>query len=297
MSFTDILAAAKARLEPSYTLVDIDYRDELPPTILRDCIKKGDLSPLYEGGYYADALNDGVAFAAMEILNALHLSDVDQKAFHDSPEWDELIGDILSRAECPEKEVFLKTVIHGYLRLQSNYDLWCPLYQTRGLNTEDDALRGMMAALSLNPAKVRDTARQMGCPIAPGSRWRDIPGREGKEVVNYKDFIICLQETPCSGSWTFVGTFDMEALLDSECKTETLTIPKGTTCLVYNPFDGGGSYWTINTIRDVPLKDILKRQAPYMDTLYVVVDEKDACEMYTTGSVYGEYLSEDTLLR
>lgn len=296
MDNTAILAKACRMLQPSYRLVEIGYRDSLPASILRDCLKKGSLGPIYEPNYYEDALQEGASFAAGEILNRLKLSDDEMTAFKESGLFDELIEVIRERAESPEKEVFLNTSLHGYVRLQSNYDLWCPLRMTRGLNTEDDALRGMMAALSLNPAKVRDAARQMGCPIAPGSRWRDIPGREGKEVVNYKDFIICLQETPGCGSWTFVGTFDMEALLDSECKTETLTIPKGTTCLVYNPFDGGGSYWTINTIRDVPLKDILKRQAPYKDTLYVVVDEKDACEMYTTGSVYGEYLSEDTLL-
>lgn len=297
MSNEEILARAKAGIGPSTQLVDIDYRDELPADILQECIKNESLDPLYEPDFYRDALNEGAAFMAAELIGSLGLTSGEMDAFKESEAYNDLIDEILIRAESPEKKLFTMGSHYGYLRLQSNYDLWCPLRMTGGLNTVDDALMGILSVLSLNPAKVRDTAREMGVKTAPGSRWPHLPLREGKEVVDYRDFVKCLANTPGGGSWTFVGTFDMKALLENGCRTETMTIPKGTTCLIFDPFLGGGSYEPIATIRPLAVGDIIKRQKRYKDTFHIIVDEgRETSEGYSTGSVYGEHLDSDVFL-
>ena len=299
MTNKEIASMLKGMLEPSYTLVCVDYRDELPPSILKECLEKKSLAPLYAEDVYRDATVEGAGYVIAGLIGKSNLSAKEIDTFKYSSEYDDLLWEIIENhdASNPEAEVFEKTFVHGYLRLQSNYDVWCPLRMTRGLNTRDDALCGIMAALSLDPSLVKAKADELGVPTAPGSRWKKIPARRGKEAVDYKAFVDCLYDTPCCGNWTFVGRFDMEALSRKGCDTGRMTIPKGTTCLIFDPWDGGGSYQPIVTVRDLAVRDIVRRQARYQDTLRISVDERGVSENYTTASVYGEYLSEEKFLQ
>lgn len=295
MTNKEIASMLKGMLEPSYTLVYVDYRDELPPSILKECLEKKSLAPLYADDVYREATVEGAGYVIAGLIGKSKLSAEEVDAFRYSSEYDDLLWEIIENhnASNPEAEIFENASVHGYLRLQSNYDVWCPLRMTRGLNTRDDALCGIMAALSLDPSLVKAAADELGIPTAPGSRWREIPARRGKEAVDYKAFVECLYNTPCCGSWTFSGRFDMSALFRNNCNTDRMTIPKGTTCLVFNPWDGSGSYQPIKTVRDLPIRDIVRRQARYLDKIVLSIDVRGVSENYTTASVYGEYLSDD----
>lgn len=297
MDNKEIFSEAVKRLDSEYHLIEVDWRDELPPKIVADCLKAKSLQPLHEPDYFWEGRRETAGYIAAHILEQFVDDETIFDSFHNSPEWDVLLDEIEERdVSNPAKETFEKSEIHGYLRLQSNYDVWCPFRMTGGINTEDDALNGIMAVLSLNPAKVRQTAESLGYPVNRRGRWRNLPGREGKEVVKYEDFVNCLAETPCCGSWTFVGKFDMKALYESRCDTREMVIPEKTCCIIFNPWDGSGSYQPIATIRPLAVKDIIRRQRRYLDCHYVVVDERDCGNGYTTASVYGEYLDESVFL-
>ena len=288
----------EAPIRNRYHLCEPDYRDEFPADIFGKCLEQKSLQPAYEQDWFWEARTRAAIEATRDLLEDMGFTQ--EEAAGLESEYDGLFDDLRFAIEernkqSPEKQLLLQTTIHGFVHLSSNYDCWVDIWDAGGLWYEESALQGLLAVLSLNPRKVKEEAAKQG--VAARGRWPDYPRREGKEIVKYDDFIKSLRECPNYGNWAFFGTFDMQALCDADFDTGKLTIPSGTACGMFNNWNGGGTLHHIDTIRPLPVKTILRRQARYSDGLKVRIDEGNRRDYgYTPCGVYGNHVSEDTFL-
>lgn len=290
--YEDILA----KLDDKYDLVYIDYRDEIPVKLIDRCLKEKNFQPLYEEDIYSESRR----YAAVSVLdNLLGNGDYtpDQvDLFKETNEYQELLIEVESRdISTPERDLFKRCETPAYIRFQSNYDCWLPLWEQGGIRAQETALSGIMAALSLNPRKVKEAAIRKGITcIGP---FQNASSREGKELVDYDKFIRVLCETPNYGNWAFFGKLSGSELLDAHLDVKSMIIPEGTTCAMFNWWNGGGSLDFCETLRPVPVKELIRRMEPYSDTLKLIVDDKSVHEYgYCPSDVYGGTISDDTLL-
>lgn len=285
-----------SKLDKKYNLVYISYDDEIPAELMQKCIDEKSIYPMTE----QDPYDDYYGYYAKEILNELLKKELAQDEidlFRDTEEYLELINEIESRDEStPVRDLIKTNYVSAYLRFHSNYDCWLPIWEQGGIQCWGTALAGILAALSLNPKKVKEAAMRRG--IETFGPFRNLPSREGKEVVDYDDFINVLCEMPNYGNWSFFGRLQGSELLDAEFDYENMTIPKGTTCGMFNWWNGSGSLDFCETLRDVNVKDIIKRLAMYKDCLKLVVDDKIKSNTgYCPTEVYGSPVSSHQILK
>lgn len=282
-------------LEESYTLCCVDGQSEVSPKTVSTCIKEKNAYELYDNHYFFEQRRGSAIEHLDSLISVSGYPESLVKQFKYSDQYYQLIEEIEDR-DCsqPEKELFTHTTCHVRIELHSNYDCWLPLWETRSLYLEDSALKGLLAVLCLNPAKVKQEALRQG--IACDGRWPNIRSREGKEIVGYKDFITNLIECPNYGLWSFFGTIDMEALWDAQFETKDMTIPKDTACFMYNSWNGGGSCAIAHTLRDVTINELKQRSARYLDCPMVCVDERHCETGYSSDQVYGEHQAQQPAL-
>lgn len=290
-----VYEAVRAKLDKEYDLVYIDYRDEIPASLVQECLNRKEVYPLTEKDVYSESREYSTRYIIDELLKTEGLDKDQIELFRFSEEYDQLRADIQDRdVSTPEKDLLARSQVHGYLFLNSNYDCWIDIYDQGGLYFEG-ALQGILSVLSLNPRKVKEEAVRQG--VAVHGRWPDYTRREGREVVAYDKFVNCLFETPGYGNWCFFGVFDGETLWDNNFDTDGMTITKGTTCAMFNSWNGGGSLTFCETLRDLPLEEVRRKQERYSDGYRVLVDEASVRDNgYTPGSVYGQHLSNDIFL-
>lgn len=282
-------------LEQTYTLVYIDYRDELTAELIQKCLESKSLEPLYEEDVYGEARYHNAVFALDELLKEKYTQE-EINLFKTTDEYDNLRIEIESRDESnPEKELFEKTRISAYIRFHSNYDCWLPVWEEGGIRAGESALDGIMAALSLNPKRVKEAAIRNG--LNTHGTFRDILRREGKELVDYDKFIRVLCETPNYGNWSFFGRLELNEVLKAKFDIDSMTIPKGTTGAMFNWWNGGGSLDFCETLRDVTVGELKKRLERYSDDLRLVIDDhQNKDHGYKPSEVYGGEVSSDILL-
>ena len=289
--FEDILS----RMDDKYELVYIDYRDKLPASLVDRCLQEGNFQPLFEEDVYSESRR----YAAHEVLSRL-LGDYEPDEadlFRKSDEYQELLIEVESRdSSTPERDLFKRSMVPAYIRFHSNYDCWLPLWEQGGIQAQGTARAGIMAALSLNPRKVKEAAIRKGVTVI--GPFQNATSRNGKELVDYDAFIRVLCETPNYGNWSFFGQLDGGELLDASLDIDSMTIPAGTTCAMFNWWNGSGSLDFCNTLRDITVKELRRRLEPYFDDLKLVVDDKSIKEHgYTPSDVYGGRVSSDILLK
>lgn len=88
----------------------------------------------------------------------------------------------------------------------------------------------------------------------------------------------------------------MQGLIDSHFNTDEMTIPKGTTCTMFNDWNGGGSHSDTVTLQDVSIKELMRRGSHYFDIPRVYIDERGTSRGYSSDSVYGGHFSEEPAL-
>ena len=293
-----MLDTLTAALEDSYELGYVDYRDEYDAKTVENCFDAKSLQPLCEDGAWDEATYQNAREIAKRVLAASDFDEEDQERFLDDEEFILLTQEIEERnTSTPEKDCFLQTRTHGRLSIHSNYDCWVPPYDAGCLYSKESLLWGLMAELCLNPKKVKQEVILSGWHCGIEGPWPDIKSRNGKEVVSYRDFVNVLYECPNYGIWTFLGLFDMQALLDDGFDTDAMLIPKGTTCTMYNSWKGGGSCAFAKTLRDITVKELIRRAAPYQDGVRVYVDEKGCGSGYASNEVYSGHPSDDVFLK
>lgn len=282
-------------LDEHYELCYVDYRDELPANTVQECLDKRSASPLYEEDYWNESRNFYASEEIKRLMAQAGYSEDQFQVFKWSEEYCNLVCEIQDRdRSTPVKDIADQTQMHAYLRFHSNYDCWLPFWEQGGIQVEGTALGGILAALSLNPRKIKEAAIKKG--ITTIGAFRNIPSREGKELVDYDLFVRVLCETPNYGNWSFFGTLDLARLLEENFNPDEMLIPTDTTCCMFNWWNGGGSLDFCHTLRPVSVKELRKRLAPYSDDLKIVVDEGRNNGGYTPSKVYGRHLSNEICL-
>ena len=282
-------------LDERYELCFVDYRDELPAKTVQKCLDKRTSDPLYEEDFWEESRSYCANEEVRRLMEQAGYTQEQFDLFKGSDEYWNLVWEIQDRdRSTPVKDTAKQTRMHGYLRFQSNYDCWLPLWEQGGIQVEHTALGGILAALSLNPRKVKEAAVKKG--IKTIGAFRNIPSREGKELVDYDQFVQVLCETPNYGNWAFFGCLDLEELLKKGFNPDGMTIPTGTACCMFNWWNGGGSLDFCTTLRPVSVRELRKRLSPYSDDLRVLVDEGRGNGGYTPCEVYGSHLNDETFL-
>lgn len=288
------------QLQDKYLLAEPDRNDECPAGLFAECLEKKNITPLYEEDYFVDMIRFSAIQHAREALMSYGLDDDDIKALATDSAFYNAFDEIRFAIEerdhsTPCRDLLRQSTMHGFVQLGSNYDCWIDIWDAGGLYYEESALQGLLAVLGLNPRKVKQEALRQG--IACHGRWPNYPGREGREAVDCENFIKSLRECPNYGNWAFFGTFDMQALMDAGFDTDTMTIPAGTYCGMFNNWNGGGTLFFCKTVRPLDIKDIRRIQNRYKDTLHVRIDENNRQHYgYTPLSVYGRHISEEPFL-
>ena len=285
-----------AALQDSYHLVYPHYDDELPPKLIQQCLTDRSVEPLLVEDVYDDARHYSACHELDELLKG-KFSEDEISLFKNTGEYQDLLIEIKSRDDStPETDLLGNTMTRAYLRFHSNYDCWLPIWEQGGIQARETALTGIMAALSLNPKKVRGAATRRGLEVY--GPFPDARSREGKELVDYDDFIRVLCETPNYGNWSFFGYIDGKDLLNRDFDINRMYIPEGTTAAMFNWWNGGGSLDFCKTLRPVTVKELRRRLAPYKDDLKLVVDDISVKDFgYVPCDVYGGTVSKDALLK
>lgn len=283
-------------LDEKYHLVYIDYRDEIPAKDIQTIIDDQNLESLTDEDYWFEHRYYNALGEIRSIMEKKGYSKEQIDLFLTTDEAQELRMEIESRDEStPEVDALKQTPLKGYIRFHSNYDCWLPIWEQGGIIGYGSALTAIMGALSLNPTKVKAAA--LKCGIKTLGVWRNVPSREGNELVDYDAFINVLVETPGYGNWSFFGKLEMGELIEASFDIDSLTIPKGTTCAMYNWWNGSGSLDFCETLRPVTVAELKKRLLPYKDKLKLVIDDKQNKKYgYVPCDVYGGPVSSDTLL-
>ena len=189
-------------LEENYELCYVDHRDQIKPQAIAKCLEKKSTLDLDLSGYFSEIRRISAVEELETLIRVSGYPEPDITAFRHTQEYDDLLTEIEYRdVSQPVRDTFVQSTCHMRVTLHSNYDCWLPLWETRSLYLEDSALKGILAALCLNPAKVKLEALRQG--VACEGRWPDIPSREGKEIVSYEGFIENLIECPNYGLWSF----------------------------------------------------------------------------------------------
>ena len=283
-------------LQDEYNLVYVGPDDAIPLETIQKCLDEKSYFPLIEKDFYGDSIFFNAKNIIEELLAKTELTEVQKILFRTTDEYCALNNAVRELdTSYPDIKALEQTDIHTYLRFHSNYDCWLPIWEQGGLQGQGTALAGIMAALSLNPWKVKQAAQKAG--IETFGPWKNLTIRNDHELVDYDKFIKVLINTPNYGNWSFFGKVDGETLFDGNFDVEKLTIPAGTLCCMFNWWNGGGSLDFCETLRPVGVKELRRKLAPYHDDLKLVVDTKHKNDYgYTPYGVYGQWVSNDKML-
>lgn len=298
MNYEEMYERVKAELQDKYDLCYVDYRDELPKKVVAECLEQKDLQPLLEDCFYLEQQCDAAHEVLDEIGERLYKNCEWLEFKEESSLYDDLRFLIQDRdISEPEKGCWRQTRLNGRVLLFSNYDCWVPPYDAGGLDAFHDYLETAMRVLCLNPKKVKEVCSEW---TTCRGRWPNYPWRDGKEVISYKGFSRILRESCNYGLLCFCGGMNMRELWDNIDKQDELVIPEGTTVIMFNHWNGGGSLAECETIRDVSLGEMNRRAQKCLagtefDFVELEVDEKGCCRGYSTREVYGGSLSDRDL--
>ena len=169
--------------------------------------------------------------------------------------------------------------------LYSNYDCinsnW---YVTSGggYTYEESYFGAMLDFLNLNPAKVKKVFTERG--ILCSGKFPSKKTREGKEYVDYTKFAIEMENNSCTGNLSIVCKIDLSDVLRHGSMPKKFTIPKGNGVGMYSDFQGGGSMFDCELIRDMEI-DTEKRGDTEYDRVDLIPDTKE--HGYTMKDTYG----------
>lgn len=252
----------KSLMDDSYTLVWVDWRDNLDDSrdLIRKCLDSRSCEQLWDmtDGWYSDAecaaIREIVAGLKGKCVNIFNKDDVD--AFFNEHA-DEIIDEIYNRNGSDILGELLKNSDDIPVRIEmlSNYDCinsnW---FESHGGYSYGESYFGdMVDALNLNPAKVKRLLTEHG--YRTYGRFPDRRGRNGKEQVSYGQFYRELVNS-CSGAnlLTYMGKVKLKELYDAGFSLKEVVIPKGNRCGLFSSTFGGGSLLEMELTRDVKLK-------------------------------------------
>ncbi len=254
----------KSLMEPSYTLVWVDYRDNLDNCrdTIQKCLAKRNSESLWEkvDEWYSDAEWDAVRDIAAKLKDeCISSHDFGKEAveqFFGEYEY-EIREEIYSRNSSDILKELVKNTDDIPVRVEmlSDYDCinsnW--LESQDGYRYEESYFGDMVDALNLNPARVKKTLKEKGYKTC--GRFPDKKHRDGKEQVSYRQFYQELVNSCCGANLlTYIGKVSLKELYDTGFSPKEVIIPKGNCCGLFSSMYGGGSLLEMELREDVRLR-------------------------------------------
>ena len=254
----------KGLMEPSYTLVWVDYRDNLDDNldIIQKCLDKGNCDSLWEktddwyGETEWEAVRTIIEKLKEECIVFRDFEESEVEDFFDCHE-DEIRNEIYSRDDSNVMKGLLKNTgdIPVRVEMLSNYDCinsnW--LESQEGYRYKESYFGDMIDALNLNPARVKRMLVEKGYTVY--GRFPDKKYRDGKEQVSYEQFYHELINSCCGANLlTYIGKVSLQELYDAGFSLKEVIIPKGNCCGIFSSMYGGGSLLEMELRKDVRLK-------------------------------------------
>ena len=254
----------KSLMEPSYTLVWVDYRDNLDNCrdTIQKCLAKRNSESLWDkvDEWYSDAeweaVRDIVAKLKDECISS---HDFEKEAVEQffGEYGDEIREEIYSRNSSDILKELVKNTDDIPVRVEmlSDYDCinsnW--LESQDGYRYEESYFGDMVDALNLNPARVKKTLKEKGYKTC--GRFPDKKHRDGKEQVSYRQFYQELVNSCCGANLlTYIGKVSLKELYDTGFSFKEVIIPKGNCCGLFSSMYGGGSLLEMELREDVRLR-------------------------------------------
>lgn len=254
----------KSLMEPSYTLVWVDYRDNLDNCrdTIQKCLEERNSESLWEkvDEWYSDAeweaVRDIVAKLKDECISSHDFGKEAVEQFF-GEYGDEIREEIYSRNSSDILKELVKNTDDIPVRVEmlSDYDCinsnW--LESQDGYRYEESYFGDMVDALNLNPARVKKTLKEKGYKTC--GRFPDKKHRDGKEQVSYGQFYQELVNSCCGANLlTYIGKVSLKELYDTGFSLKEVIIPKGNCCGLFSSMYGGGSLLEMELREDVRLR-------------------------------------------
>lgn len=141
------------------------------------------------------------------------------------------------------------------ISIHSNWDMinsHC-FENQKGYSYKDNYFKTIIDVLNLNPFKVGELLKEKEYNVI--DNFTNLKEREGKEKVDYEDFITELENNCCGGNLTFLCYVSLEDLIRKEFKLNKITIPAGCCGGIFNSFDGSGSVMELVTTKEIVLEN------------------------------------------
>ncbi len=251
-------------MEQSYTLVWVDYRDNLDDhhDLLQKCLDKQSCEDLWEkvDEWYMDAEWESVKEIIAKLKEeCIVFNDFDEEevdSFFEEHE-DEIRDEIYNRNDSTTVEDLIKNTNDIPIRVEmlSNYDCinsgwWM---SQEGYRYEESYFGDMVDSLNLNPAKVKKLLVEKGYKVY--GRFPNKSSRNGKEQVSYEQFYEELVNACCGANLlVYVGKVNLKELYDAKFSLKEIIVPKGNYCGLFSSVYGGGSILEMQLKQDVKLK-------------------------------------------
>lgn len=254
----------KSLMEPSYTLVWVDYRDNLDNCrdTIQKCLEERNSESLWEkvDEWYSDAeweaVRDIVAKLKDECISSHNFGKEAVEQFFGEYEY-EIREEIYNRNSSDILKELVKNTDDIPVRVEmlSDYDCinsnW--LESQDGYRYEESYFGDMVDALNLNPARVKKTLKEKGYKTY--GRFPDKKHRDGKEQVSYRQFYQELVNSCCGANLlTYIGKVSLKELYDTGFSFKEVIIPKGNCCGLFSSMYGGGSLLEMELREDVRLR-------------------------------------------
>ena len=254
----------KSLMEPSYTLVWVDYRDNLDNCrdTIQKCLEERNSESLWEkeDEWYSDAeweaVRDIVAKLKDECISSHDFGKEAVEQLFGEYEY-EIREEIYSRNSSDILKELVKNTDDIPVRVEmlSDYDCinsnW--LESQDGYRYEESYFGDMVDALNLNPARVKKTLKEKGYKTY--GRFPDKKHRDGKEQVSYRQFYQELVNSCCGANLlTYIGKVSLKELYDTGFSFKEVIIPKGNCCGLFSSMYGGGSLLEMELREDVRLR-------------------------------------------
>jgi hypothetical protein len=140
------------------------------------------------------------------------------------------------------------------ITIHSNYDcITSHWYENnQGYSYNNNYLKTIIDFLNLNPYKVYKLLKEKEYNVL--NNFPNFEDRNNHEKVNYKDFIIELENNSCGGNLIFLCYINLKDLININFKINKITIPINSYCGIFNSWQGGGSLIEIKTIHPIEFK-------------------------------------------
>ncbi len=254
----------KSLMEPAYTLVWTDYRDNLDNHrgLIQKCLDSKSREYLWEKTdvWYSDAEWEAVREIIANLKEACTVpgsfSEENVNAFFEEHE-DDIRDEIYSRNDSDVVKDLIRHTDDIPIRVEmlSNYDCinsnW--FESQGGYRYEESYFGDMLDALNLNPAKVKKLLTGHGYKTY--GRFPNRKNRNGKEQVSYEQFYEELINSCCGANLlTYIGRVSLKDLYEAGFSLKEVIIPKGNCCGLFSSIYGGGSLLEMELKSDVRLK-------------------------------------------